>query len=30
MRLLLDENMPKRLKVDFPDHEIFIIGLVVI
>lgn len=23
MKLLLDENLPKRLKVDFPDHEIF-------
>ena len=23
MRLLLDENLPKRLKLDFPDHEIF-------
>ena len=23
MRLLLDENLPKRLKADFPDHEIF-------
>jgi predicted nuclease of predicted toxin-antitoxin system len=23
MRLLLDENLPKRLKSDFPDHEIF-------
>lgn len=23
MRLLLDENLPKRLKEDFPDHEIF-------
>ncbi len=23
MRLLLDENLPKRLKSDFPDHEVF-------
>jgi len=23
MRRLLDENLPKRLKLDFPDHEIF-------
>lgn len=23
MRLLLDENLPKRLKADFPDHEIY-------
>ena len=23
MRLLLDENLPKRLKQDFSDHEIF-------
>jgi len=23
MRLLLDENIPKRLKLDFPEHEIF-------
>lgn len=23
MRLLLDENLPKRLKQDFPDHEVF-------
>ena len=23
MRLLLDENLPKRLKPDFPEHEIF-------
>ena len=23
MRLLLDENLPKRLKEDFPEHEIF-------
>ena len=23
MRLLLDENLPKRLKVDFPEHEIY-------
>lgn len=23
MRLLLDENLPKRLKTDFPDHEVY-------
>ena len=23
MRVLLDENLPKRLKLDFPNHEIF-------
>jgi len=23
MRLLLDENLPKRLKKDFPSHEVF-------
>lgn len=23
MRLLLDENLPKRLKLDFPTHDIF-------
>ena len=23
MRLLLDENLPKRLKSDFPNHEVF-------
>jgi len=23
MRLLLDENLPKRLKNDFPGHEVF-------
>ncbi|RRB02421.1 DUF5615 family PIN-like protein [Larkinella rosea] len=23
MRLLLDENLPKRLKLDFPAHEVF-------
>jgi predicted nuclease of predicted toxin-antitoxin system len=23
MKLLLDENLPKRLKLDFPDHQIF-------
>jgi predicted nuclease of predicted toxin-antitoxin system len=23
MRLLLDENLPKHLKSDFPDHEVF-------
>lgn len=25
MRILLDENLPKRLKNDFPDHEIYTI-----
>ncbi len=25
MRLLLDENLPKRLKIDFPEHEIYTI-----
>ena len=23
MKLLLDENLPKRLKNDFPEHEVF-------
>lgn len=23
MRLLLDKNLPKRLKLDFPEHEIY-------
>ena len=23
MKLLLDENLPKRLKKDFPEHEVF-------
>ena len=23
MRLLLDENLPRRLKLDFPEHEIY-------
>jgi hypothetical protein len=23
MKLLLDENLPKRLKLDFTDHEIY-------
>jgi hypothetical protein len=23
MKLLLDENLPKRLKIDFPDYHIF-------
>ncbi len=23
MKLLLDENLPKRLKLDFSEHEIF-------
>jgi len=23
MKLLLDENLPKRLKIDFPKHEVY-------
>jgi predicted nuclease of predicted toxin-antitoxin system len=23
MKLLIDENLPKRIKLDFPNHEIF-------
>jgi len=23
MKLLLDENLPKKLKIDFPEHEIY-------
>ncbi|HEY1870115.1 MAG TPA: DUF5615 family PIN-like protein [Chitinophagaceae bacterium] len=26
MRLLLEENLPKRLKSDFPDHEVFTVA----
>lgn len=26
MKLLLDENLPKRLKLDFPKHEIFTVS----
>jgi len=26
MKLLLDENLPKRLKLDFPEHEIFTVS----
>jgi predicted nuclease of predicted toxin-antitoxin system len=26
MKLLLDENLPKRLKKDFSEHEIFTVG----
>ena len=26
MRLLLDENLPKRLKEDFPDHEVYTVA----
>ena len=26
MRLLLDENLPKRLKTDFSEHEIFTVS----
>lgn len=26
MKLLLDENLPKRLKTDFNDHEIFTVA----
>ena len=26
MKLLLDENLPKRLKSDFPEHEVFTVN----
>lgn len=26
MRLLIDENLPKKLKLDFPEHEIFTVS----
>jgi len=26
MKLLLDENLPKRLKLDFPEYEIFTVA----
>ena len=26
MRLLLDEKLPKRLKLDFPEHEIYTVS----
>jgi predicted nuclease of predicted toxin-antitoxin system len=26
MRLLLDENLPKRLKNDFPDHQVYTVA----
>lgn len=26
MRLLLDENLPRRLKLDFSEHEVFTVG----
>lgn len=26
MKLLLDENLPKKLKLDFPEHEIYTVG----
>jgi predicted nuclease of predicted toxin-antitoxin system len=26
MKLLIDENLPKRLKLDFPQHEIFTVS----
>ena len=26
MKLLIDENLPKRLKNDFPDHEIYTVS----
>jgi hypothetical protein len=26
MLLLLDENLPKRLKLDFPEHEIYTVA----
>lgn len=27
MRLLLDENLPKRLKLDFAEHEVLLCGI---
>ncbi len=26
MKLLIDENLPKKLKLDFPEHEIFTVS----
>jgi predicted nuclease of predicted toxin-antitoxin system len=26
MKLLVDENLPKRLKLDFPEHEIYTVS----
>lgn len=26
MKLLLDENLPKRLKLDFPGHDIYTVS----
>lgn len=26
MKLLLDENLPKKLKSDFPEHEIYTVS----
>ncbi len=26
MKLLIDENLPKRLKLDFPEHEIYTVS----
>ena len=26
MKLLLDENLPKKLKLDFPEHEIYTVN----
>ena len=26
MKLLIDENLPKRLKIDFPEHDIFTVN----
>lgn len=26
MKLLLDENFPKKLKLDFPEHEIYTVS----
>jgi len=26
MKLLIDENLPKRLKLDFPEHEIYTVN----
>lgn len=26
MKLLIDENLPKRLKLDFPEHKIYTVN----
>ena len=26
MKLLLDENLPKRLKLDFPEHDMYTVS----